>query len=168
LVSGRDSGELGGIVSSRRDSGGLGGIVVSGRDSGGLGGIVASGRGLGGGIVASRRVSAGTGGVIDGSRRDSTGLRGGIEGFRRVGAFVGCGTRLLGCILRSNGCKAFLFLDFVGIDIHSLFFVMLVETPLLSTLANCYRSSSGTHSHLEKTYKIHTIQFDMIPCVDTL
>jgi hypothetical protein len=63
---------------------------------------------------------------------------------------------------------SFLAFVVVGIDIHSLFFVMLVETPLLSTLANCYRSSSGTHSHLEETYKIHTIQFDMIPCVDTL
>ena len=59
--------------------------------------------------MASRHVSAGTGGVIDGSRRDSTGLRGRIEGFGRVGAFVGCGTRLLGCILGCNGCKAFLF-----------------------------------------------------------
>jgi len=39
---------------------------------------------------------------------------------------------------------------------------------LLSTLANCYRSSSGTYSYLEETYKIHTIHIDMIlvstPC----
>jgi hypothetical protein len=100
-------------VSCGRDSGGLaGGTVACGRDSGGLGGgTVACGRDSGGlrRIVASRRVSAGTGGAIDGSRRDSTGLRGRIEGFGRVGAFVGCGTRLLGCILGSNGCKAFLF-----------------------------------------------------------
>jgi hypothetical protein len=42
------------------------------------------------------------------SGRDSSGAGGGIEGFGRVGAFVGCGTRLLACILRSNSCKAFL------------------------------------------------------------
>jgi hypothetical protein len=81
---------------SGRDSGRLGGIVTSGRDSGGLGGIVG---GLGGGIVAPGR--------------DSNGAGGGIEGFGRVGASVGCGTRLLACILGSNGCKAFLFfIDF--------------------------------------------------------
>jgi hypothetical protein len=39
VVSGRDSGGLGGgIVASRRDLGGLGGIVASGRDSSGAGG----------------------------------------------------------------------------------------------------------------------------------
>ena len=31
-----------------------------------------------------------------------------MEGFRCVGAFVDRGTRLLVCILGSNGCRAFL------------------------------------------------------------
>ena len=75
-------------------------IGVSGRDSGGLGGI-----------IASRRLSAGTRGAIDGSKRDSTGLRGVIEGFGPVGALVGCGTHLLACILGSNSCNTFLFLN---------------------------------------------------------
>ena len=100
MVSGRDSGGLGGILAPRRDSGGLGGIVASGRDSGRLGGIVASGR-----------VSAGTGGA-------STGLGGRTEGFRRVDAFVDRGTRLLGCILGSNGCKAFLLIDLALVARH--------------------------------------------------
>ena len=51
----------------------------------------------------------GFGGSIDGSGRDSRGLGGGMEGFGRVGAFVGCGTRLLAYILGSNGYNAFLF-----------------------------------------------------------
>jgi hypothetical protein len=81
----------GGIVAPRHDSGRLrGGIVASGRDSGGLGG----------GIVASGR--------------DSTGLRRPIKGFGRVG-----GTRLLDCILGSNGCKAFL-LDLSVLDLTVL------------------------------------------------
>ena len=83
-------------MASGRDSGGLGGgIVAFGRDSGGLrGGMVASGR-------------------------DSNGAGGGIEGFGRVGAFVGRGTRLLACILGSNGCKAFL-LDLSILDLAVL------------------------------------------------
>jgi hypothetical protein len=44
------------------------------------------------------------------SGRDSGGL-GGIVASGRVGAFVGRGTRLLTCILGSNGCKAFLLED---------------------------------------------------------
>jgi len=44
------------------------------------------------------------------SGRDLSGLRGGIVASERVGAFVGFGTRLLACILGSNGCNAFLFL----------------------------------------------------------
>ena len=86
-----------------RDSGGLrGGIVASRRDLGGLGGV-------GGGIEGFRRDSGGLGGGIVAARRDSIGLRGRIKGFGRVGAFIGRGTRLLTCILGSNGCKAFLF-----------------------------------------------------------
>jgi len=50
--------------------------------------------------------------------RDSTALREGIEGFERVGAFVGCGTRLLDCILGSNGCNAFLSLDLAVLARH--------------------------------------------------
>jgi hypothetical protein len=77
-----------------------GGIVALGRDLGGLGReIVAFGRDSGrlrGGIVASRR---------------DLGRLGGIVASRRVGAFVGCGTRFLTCILGSNGCKAFLLED---------------------------------------------------------
>ena len=53
--------------------------------------------------MASGRDSGGLGGGIVASGCDSTGLRGGIEGFGRVG----CGTRLLACILGSNVCKAF-------------------------------------------------------------
>jgi len=81
VVSGRDSGGLGGVVASGRDSGGLGGIVASGRDSGGLGrGIAAPGR-------------------------DSSVAGGGIKGFGRVLAVA----RFLGGMLGSNSCKAFLF-----------------------------------------------------------
>jgi hypothetical protein len=69
-------------------------IEVSGHDS----------DGLGGGIVASGC--------------DSSRVGGGIEGFKHVGAFVGCGTRFLACILGSNGCNAFLFLDFAVLAWH--------------------------------------------------
>ena len=96
--------------------------MVSGRDLGGLGGgIVALGRagGLEGGIVALRRDSGGLGGGIVAFGRDSSGAGGGIEGFRCVGAFVGRGTRLLACILGSNGCKAFL-LDLSVLDLAVL------------------------------------------------
>ena len=82
------------------------------RRAGGLGGIVAPRRDLGGlqgGIVAPRRDSGGLRGGIVAARRNSIGLRGRIKGFGRVGAFIGRGTRLLTCILGSNGCKAFLF-----------------------------------------------------------
>jgi hypothetical protein len=94
VVSGRDSGRLGGIVVSGRDSGRLGGeIVAFGHDSGRLGeGIVAFGR-------------------------DSGGL-GEIVASGRVGAFVGCRTRLLACTLGSNGCNAFLFLDLAVLARH--------------------------------------------------
>ena len=130
VVCGRDSTGLGGwIDSSRRDSSGLGGgIVVSGRDLGGLGGwIVVSGRDssrLGGGMVVFERDLGGLGGIVAPGRdsgrlgggtvalrRDSTGP---IEGFRRVS-----GTRLLDCILGSNGCKAFL-LDLSVLDLAVL------------------------------------------------
>ena len=83
-------------MACRCDLDGLrGGIVVCGRDSGRLrGGIVACGRDLGG-------------------------AEGGIEGFRHVGAFVDFETRLLVCILGSNGCKAFL-LDLSVLDLAVL------------------------------------------------
>lgn len=106
---------------------------VSGRDSGRLGGgIVALGRdlgGLGGGIVVSRR--------------DSSGAGGGIEGFRRVGAFVGCGTRLLACILGSNGCKAFL-LDLSVLDLAVLArHVSQVARTLLAELEASLRNTES-------------------------
>jgi len=47
------------------------------------------------------------------SGHDSGGLGEGIVASGRVGAFVGRGTRLLACILGSNGCKAFLLLCLV-------------------------------------------------------
>jgi hypothetical protein len=108
-------------------------IWVSGRDSGGLGGgIVASGRnagGLGGGIVASGRDSNRAGGVI--------------EGFGGVGAFVGRGTRLLACILGSNGCKAFL-LDLSVLDLAVLArHVSQVARTLLAGLEASLRNTES-------------------------
>jgi hypothetical protein len=58
------------------------------------------------------RDSSRAGGGIEGFGHDSGRAGGGIEGFGRVGAFVGRGTRLLACILGSNGCNAFLFVYF--------------------------------------------------------
>jgi hypothetical protein len=49
---------------------------------------------------------------------DSGGLGGGIVVSGRVGAFVGRGTRLLACILGSNGCKAFLLEDLALVARH--------------------------------------------------
>ena len=43
-----------------------------------------------------------------------------------------------------------------------------METPLLATLASCYRSSSGAYSHWENTYNFMQSNIDMKPCVDTL
>jgi hypothetical protein len=149
-VSGRDSTRLGGwIDSSRRDSSELrGGIVVSGRDSGRLGGwIVVSGRDssrLGGGMVVFERDSGGLGGIVA-PRRDSGRLGGGtvaprcdstglIEGFRRVS-----GTRLLDCILGSNSCNAFLFLDLTVLARH----VSQVARTLLPRLEASLRNEEN-------------------------
>lgn len=67
--------------------------------------------GLVGGIGAPGRDSSGLGGIVV-SRRDLVGL-GGIVASGRVG-----GTRLLTCILRSNGCNAILFLDLAVLALH--------------------------------------------------
>ena len=85
MVSGCDSGGLGGVVASGRDSGGLGGIAGSGHGSGGLRGTAGSGRG-------------------------SSRAGGRIEGFGHVSAFVSRVARLFDGILGSNSCNAFLFL----------------------------------------------------------
>jgi hypothetical protein len=94
-------------------------IGVSGRDSGGLGG----------GIVVSGR--------------DSGGLGGGIVASGRVGAFVGRGTRLLACILGSNGCKAFL-LDLSVLDLAVLArHVSQVARTLLAGLEASLRNTES-------------------------
>ena len=129
------------------DSGGLGGgIGVSGRDSDGLGEIVALRRdlgGLGGGIVASGRDVDGLGGGKVASGRDSNRAGGGIEGFGCVGAFVSRGTRLLACILGSNGCKAFL-LDLSVLDLAVLArHVSQVARTLLARLEASLRNTES-------------------------
>jgi hypothetical protein len=117
VAPGRDSGGLGREkVASGRDSGGLGREkVASGRDSDRLGGIVVSGR-------------------------DSSRAEGGIERFGRVGAFVGSGTRLLACILESNGCKAFLLdlsvLDLAVLARHVLQVARTLPSGLEASLRN--------------------------------
>jgi hypothetical protein len=127
-------------VISRRDSGGLRGIVASRCDSGGLGGRIVAPRhdmgGLGGGIVALRRDLGGLGGGIVAPRRDSGGLRGPIKGFGRVGR-----TRLLDCILGSNGCKAFLLvvLDLAVLARH----VSQVARTLLARLEASLRNTES-------------------------
>ena len=95
--------------------------------------------------MASRRDSGGLGGGIVASRRDSSGAGGGIEGFGRVGAFVGRGTRLLACILGSNGCKAFL-LDLSVLDLAVLArHVSQVARTLLAGLeASLRKKESGS------------------------
>jgi len=118
---------------SRRNSGGLrGGIVASRRDSGGLGGIVASKRDLGG--LRGGKVA---------SRRNSNRVGGGIKGFRCVGAFIGCRTRLLACILESNSCKAFL-LDLSVLDLAVLAqHVLQVARTLLAELEASLRNTES-------------------------
>ena len=83
--------------------------MVSGRDSGGLGGVVASGRDLGGlrGIVASGRDLGRLRGRIVASRHDLGRAAGGIRGFECVGGLVYLFEEILGC----NSCRALLFLD---------------------------------------------------------
>jgi hypothetical protein len=90
-------------------------------------------------IGVSRRDLGGLGGGIVASRRDSSGAEGGIEGFGRVGAFVGRGTRLLACILGSNGCKALLFLDLAVLARH----VSQVARTLLPRLEASLRNKES-------------------------
>jgi hypothetical protein len=130
VALGRDLGGLGeGIVACRCDSSRAGGGIEGfGRDSGGLGG----------GIVAFGHDLAGLGGGIVASGRDSTGLRRPIEGFGRVGR-----TRLLDCILGSNGCKAFL-LDLSVLDLAVLArHVSQVARTLLAGLEASLRNTES-------------------------
>jgi hypothetical protein len=158
----------GSIKGSGRDSGGFGGTVTSGRDSSGVGGgIEGFGRDSGGGIVASGRDSGGR--VASG--RDSTGLRGGIEGFGRVGAFVGSGTRLLACILGSNGCKAFLLdlsvLDLAVLARHVLQVARTLPPGLEASLRNIESGSFliQAEQYLESISDIKTNEWYTYKCI---